>query len=517
MASLDELLSGESQTVEYKVRRSSNAKGYLKSVVAFANARGGTLVFGVDDKTHKIVGIPADDVFTEMDAIANAIMDSIEPQVLPEITLRTVDGKSLILVDVPVGRQCPYFLKSEGIEGGTYVRVGATTRRADLDWVRELTQECAPEGFDRLVRRGATVSDEQVNALCERMYEVALFHADVERRGALRKLTKSQLLTWGVLKEQDGETLPTNAFLILSGSTEVVKPLQCAIFKGGSRATFLDRRDITGDVMTQVEGAYQYVLEKMNMGADLGGLVRRDVYELPEWSVREIITNAVVHRSYVDRSSVQVALYDDRLEVSSPGGIVRGFSLNRALSGQSRPRNEALAQAFLYMGLIEGWGSGLPRVLQEFEGRGLQRPEFADIDGMLRVNLWRPTNEQFATYLHGAVAVAATDGKPTTATDEQLIRQSSDNKPSDTTDRQPISTDRQPMTTDRQPMTTDRDSQIVSYLAKQGPSGVAEVADLLGLSKDRTRAILRGLTERGLIRKLGDKRYTRYVVTGGGR
>ena len=241
----------------------------------------------------------------------------------------------------------------------------------------------------------------------------------------------------------------------------------------------------------------------------LGKPMKND-FELPEWSVREAITNAVVHRSYVECSSVQVALYDDRLEVSSPGGIVRGFSLNRALSGQSRPRNEALAQAFLYMGLIEGWGSGLPRVLQEFEGRGLQRPEFADIDGMLRVNLWRPANEQFATYLHGAVAVSATDGKPTTATDEQLTRQSSDNKPSDTTDRQPISTD-------RQPMTTDRDSQIVSYLAKQGPSGVAEVADLLGLSKDRTRAILRGLTERGLIRKLGDKRYTRYVVTGGGR
>ena len=131
MASLDELLSGESQTVEYKVRRSPNAKSYLKSVVAFANARGGTLVFGVDDKTREVVGIPADEVFTEMDAIANAIMDSIEPQVLPEITLRTVDGKSLIFMDVPAGRQCPYFLKADGIENGTYVRVGATSRHAD--------------------------------------------------------------------------------------------------------------------------------------------------------------------------------------------------------------------------------------------------------------------------------------------------------------------------------------------------------------------------------------------------
>lgn len=71
MASLDELLSGESQTVEYKVRRSPSAKGYLKSVVAFANARDGTLVFGVDDKTREVVGIPAGEVFAEMDAIAN--------------------------------------------------------------------------------------------------------------------------------------------------------------------------------------------------------------------------------------------------------------------------------------------------------------------------------------------------------------------------------------------------------------------------------------------------------------
>ena len=85
--------------------------------------------------------------------------------------------------------------------------------------------------------------------------------------------------------------------------------------------------------------------------------------------------------------------------------------------------------------LIEGWGSGLPRVLQEFEERGLKRPEFADIDGMLRVNLWRPTNEEFAADLHGSVAVTATDDKPITATDEQPIGRSSDNKPSDTTDR----------------------------------------------------------------------------------
>ena len=509
MAGLDELLSGESQTVEYKVRRSSNAKGYLKSVVAFANARGGTLVFGVDDKTREVVGIPTDEVFTEMDAIANAIMDSIEPQMLPEITLRTVDGKSLILVDVPAGRQCPYFIKTDGIENGTYVRVGATSRHADLDWVRELTQECAPEGFDRLVRRGFAITDERIETLCERMYEVARSHADTNRRGTLRKPTVSQLLTWGILKERDGEVLPTNAFLILEGDRELVVPLQCALFKGSSRATFLDRRDIAGDVMSQVEGAYQFVLEKMNMGADLGGVVRRDVFELPEWSVREAITNAVVHRSYVERSSVQVALYDDRLEVSSPGGIVRGFSLDRALSGQSRPRNEALAQAFLYMGLIEGWGSGIPRIMHEFEERGLRAPEFQDIDGMLRVNMWRPTAEQFAAFLHGWAVTDSSGLAPDNNSDNN-----SDNK----SDNKDIKDNKSDNKLDgRQDVTSEE--EVLLALIREDPSITqARMAELLGLSRSTVALMLARLQQTGLVRREGSRKAGTWVaVDGGGR
>jgi ATP-dependent DNA helicase RecG len=506
MASLDGLLSGESQTVEYKVRRSPSTKGYLKSVVAFANARGGTLVFGVDDKTREVVGIPSSEVFAEMDAIANAIMDSIEPQVLPEITLRTVDGKSLILVDVPAGRQCPYFIKTDGIEAGTYVRVGATSRHADLDWVRELTQECAPEGFDRLVRRGAVVTDARAEALCERMYEVARSHTGTDRRGNLRKPTEKQLLTWGILKERDGEVLPTNAFLILEGDQELVAPLQCALFKGSSRATFLDRRDIAGDVMSQVEGAYQFVLEKMNMGADLGGVVRRDVFELPEWSVREAITNAVVHRSYVERSSVQVALYDDRLEVSSPGGIVRGFSLDRALSGQSRPRNEALAQAFLYMGLIEGWGSGIPRIMHEFEERGLRAPEFQDIDGMLRVNLWRPTAGQFAAYLHG---LAVTDTAGTEA--NCLSSDNKDNK-SDNKDNMPDNKDNK----SDDSLDVSPEEGVLLALIRENPSITqARMAGSLGLSRSTVALMLARLQRAGLVRREGSRKAGTWVVMDG--
>lgn len=499
-----ELLAGESQTIEYKKERSASSKGYVKTVVAFANARGGTLIFGVDDVTHEVVGIPGERVLEDMDAIANAIMDSVAPQVLPEITVKSVSGKNLILVEVPVGRQCPYYLRSEGLEGGVYVRVGATTRHADLEWARMLSQECAQGGYDRLVRRGYTVTDRQVEDLCNRMFEVALSRASEERKRLIRRVTKAQLLSWGLLCERDGEVLPTNAFLAITGDPDVVRPLQCAVFKDESRSVFLDRRDIKGDLMAQIDGAYLYALEKMNMGADLGGVVRRDVYEIPAWSVREVITNAVLHRSYIESTATQVALYANRLEVSSPGGIVRGFSLDRALSGESCPRNGALAQAFLYMGLIESWGSGIPRVRRELSEAGLREPEFTDLDGRMRVNLWRPTAEQFEARLRGGYTPAKSDDRATVG--------------SLGNERKLITTDnggKKPIETDRSPIETDREKLVVAYLEEHGIAGIAELADVLGLGKDRARTLVREMSSRGVVEKVGDRRYTRYVLPKG--
>ena len=84
------------------------------------------------------------------------------------------------------------------------------------------------------------------------------------------------------------------------------------------------------------------------------GLYRQDVYELPVSSIREIITNAVLHRSYVDPASIQVSIFDDRIEIDSPGMLCAGLSVMDALSGKSKCRNKALAEAFQYMNLIEG-------------------------------------------------------------------------------------------------------------------------------------------------------------------
>lgn len=399
--SLEGLLSGESQYVEYKRERPDNARSYLKTVVAFANARGGTLVFGVDDKTHEVVGIPRETLYSDMDAIANAISDAIQPAVYPDITAQYADGKNLILVSVPYGKSVPYAIAAEGVPDGVYVRVGATTRHADDGWVRELVVENSPEGYDRLPRRGYVVDNDAIDSLCERMYEVALERRPVGVPASdVRRVGREQLMRWGVLCERNGEVLPTVAFSLLSGDGRISSSIQCAVFRGTTRSTIIDRREFEGSVIDQFEDAYQYALSKLNMGAAFGaGSARADVYELPHLVVREAIANAVIHRSYLSDEKIQILLFDDRLEVTSPGGIVRGLTLARILEGASKARNHALVFAFAYMNVVESFGTGVLRMEQEMKRVGLGAPEFIDYGSALRVNLYRPSTEAFGAWL----------------------------------------------------------------------------------------------------------------------
>ena len=123
-------------------------------------------------------------------------------------------------------------------------------------------------------------------------------------------------------------------------------------------------------------------------------MYRQDEYELPINSIRKIIANAVTYRSYLDPGNVQVALFDDRLEVTSPGMLLNGVTIEKMKEGYSKIRNRAIASAFSYMKIIEQWGSGIPRLLEEFRGYGLPEPEFIDFDGDLRVNLYRTNTNQ---------------------------------------------------------------------------------------------------------------------------
>ena len=494
---LEEILAGESKNVEFKENLPEKSIKYMKSVVAFANGTGGKIIFGIADKTREVVGFDKEDVFKKMDAIANAVSDSCEPAIIPDISLQTIDGKTVIVAEISEGRQRPYYIKALGREIGVYVRVAGTTRLADEYMVRELMFEGSNRYFDQALCSGLTITDEEIDVLCKAMKEQAVKNAHTEgQKASIKDVGRQQLRSWGILIERDGKDYPSNAYAILTGQGGLHVATQCGVFKGTTKAVFVDRREYTGPLWEQIEEAFQFVLRNIHLGATIVGIYRQDIYEIPPDAIRELIVNAMVHRSYLDHGMIQVAVYDNRLEITSPGKLPMGQTLERMKEGYSKIRNEALAHAFSYMNLIEHWGSGIPRIIDKVKAAGLREPEFIGGEVDLRINIYRG---QVATETSNGID--SVDKVPDTA-----------GKVPDTADEVPDTADEVPDTANKVP-DNEQEQQIYKHVLENGFITTATVIELLEVKQRRARAILLNMVESGWLKKEGAARSTIYVRT----
>ena len=386
----DEIAEGESYGLEFKLIPNEERIKYLKTAVAFANGKGGRLLFGVaNDGTVR--GIAKDKLFAEMDAIVNSISDACSPRVPIDIGIENMDGKHVIVVDVLAGMRCPYFIKSEGDKDGVYVRVGATTQRADEATRRELAFLSEGRSFDGEPCPKAKIDDKRIKALCLKMYRIARKNCDTEvERRAVKRITPDQLEAWGVISKIRGKWVGSNAYALLTGDAAFQIRLKCGLFKGDDKTVFLDRREITGSVSELIDSGLDYILAKINMGCYFKGAYRHDRYELPPDEMRELVINAFAHRSYIEHNApVFLAIYDTRVEITSPGGFPRGQTAERAVAGYSKIRNEVLARALNYMRFIEEWGSGLKRVNEVLGEYGIRNVSVDDTGFAVRMNVYR--------------------------------------------------------------------------------------------------------------------------------
>ena len=278
-----------------------------------------------------------------------------------------------------------------GIREGTYIRVSGTSRPAGRDLTAEMYYEDEGRSYDMVIRKDLTVTEEEITELCCRMKEVAIANSKSEaQKEAVKDVTRNVLLSWGLLAEdENGVIYPTNGYIFLLGKDPFLSYIQCGMFKGTTRAVFVDKREYGGALWQQIEDAFQFVLRNIHLGARLEGIYRQDVYELPPDSIRELVINAVMNCSFLQNSHIQVAVYDDRLEITSPGGLMPGVTLEKMKEGYSKIRNRALAHAFSYMNLIEAWGSGIPKLMKSMKEYGLLEPEFIDMEIGFRINLYR--------------------------------------------------------------------------------------------------------------------------------
>ena len=490
------IFSGESKNIEYKVSVPDKSEKYMKTIVAFANTQGGRLLIGIDDKTHEIVGVDSVNLFQIMDSIANAVSDSCEPQIIPDIEPQTVDGKNIIVVTVEAGKNRPYYLKSKGKEAGTYIRVAGTSRLAYREKIKELEMEGARISWDELTCVGYNVTDEATEKLCK---DIEAFR----KKAGMTEHTvkKEQLINWKILKQSEGQLLATNAYVLLTSDYFPFSKTQCAVFRGRDRAVFLDKREFTGPIYTQIEEAVDFVLRNIRLGATIDGLVRRARYELPPEAIREMIINAHCHRNLLDESCIQVAIYDDRLEVTSPGGLYNGLTYAEVMSGHSKIRNKGIANVFGQMGLVEAWGSGIKRIFSAAEEYGLPQPKVKEFDNMFRVELFR-----------GGDSV-----KRMTGTDDDILKnidKSSGNigEPSENIG-EPSENIGELHQRKKKYTLNDTQRKIIELLTENNKLSASKLAGEIGVASRNIEVNLKKLKEQGILLRCGSPKTGYWVIS----
>lgn len=401
---------GEGKNIEFKREIPKRHEKLLKDVIAFSNSTGGKIFIGIEDKTNEVIGIGEKNPFRLADDISNMIFDSCTPIIDPEITIQTLEGRTVVVVEVFPGRMRPYYLKSFGKEQSSYIRINGTSRPADDRKLKELELEGQKISYDTLPEIDMEYSEREAKILCNAMEKVAYDvqttcvtreiqemsldpEQNTEKTEIINKMTIEKLEDLGLLCRIGKDLQPTHAFRLMTKNKIRYAKIQCALFKGTERDIFIDKREFDGPLYAQLEDAYRFVLKHINLGAKIEGLHRKESYELPVRTIRELITNAVVHRSYLDESCIQVCVYDDRIEVTSPGMLYGGLDMQSAKSGKSKCRNTAIAESFRYMGLIEAWGTGIPRMIKECREYGLREPVFEELGDSIRVTIFRENEE----------------------------------------------------------------------------------------------------------------------------
>ncbi len=297
-------------------------------------------------------------------------------------------------------------------------------------------------------------------------------------------MASCDLLTLELVAEmKDGKRLASNGFLLLEGNGELFPDacIECGIYKGSRRQIVIDRKIFGGPIDEQVEAAAGYVLMALRTGERQESGEREEFLELPPGSVRELIANAVCHRSFLQKGMIQVAICDDRLEVASPGRLEGLDSFGRIAGGCSMPRNRSIAEVFRRIGLEGSYGSGIPGIISDCARYGLRPPIFENSGSFFKATIWR---RGFDTDRHGVI-------DPSTRGEREALAAAEDG---------------------RIGAPTGEAMALVELLEARPGITQFELGQKLGWSMSQVKYCMGKLRREGLIRREGNNRRGRWVA-----
>ena len=351
----------ESRKLEFKETLPSGDK-IERIAVAFSNDAGGEIYIGIKNEPREVTGIPENELIKLEEQISNIIYENCNPTILPDILVQKIEGKYILVVKIPRGSLPPYYIKTLGKENGTFIRVGSSNRLADREIIEELERK----------RRSISYDSTPVYELKPDELDLSTFTKLYQEKTG-KKINIESLSKLGLIKTENEKQYPTVSAILLS-EREIKQryfpyaKIECARFKGTKTEATLDSKTIDDSICSQPDFAVAFVERTIKKGSKIGRVYREERWEYPMLAVREIIINAVIHRDYsLQGKDIKIAIFDDMLEITSPGTIPPSIDLNNLSSGQSEIRNKTLGPIFKELQLIEQWGTGFQKLSDELK------------------------------------------------------------------------------------------------------------------------------------------------------
>ncbi|MCR4661012.1 MAG: putative DNA binding domain-containing protein [Clostridia bacterium] len=361
----------ESENIELKRQFVNDLN---KEIIAFANTNGGKIFIGIDDD-EKIVGL--DDIENVELQCINHISNTIKPDVTMFVKYEriVIENKDILQITVNKGSMSPYYIASKGIRPeGVYVRHGTASIPATETAILSMIKETTGDSFEdtRSLNQNLTfvqAEQEFINA--------GIPFADAQKRSL------------GIIGR---DNCYTNLGLLLSDQCE--HKIKFAVFEGIEKEIFKDRHEFSGSLFRQLDDLTK-MLDNYNKlsSPKIDNIRRTDVRDYPVEAIREAILNAIIHRDYGLGGYTLVSVFDNRIEILSLGGLMRGVDMDDIMLGVSYLRNKRLAEIFYRLHLIEAYGTGISKIKKSYDNYKKQ-PIFECSSNAFKVTLPKTTAKQ---------------------------------------------------------------------------------------------------------------------------
>ena len=363
--------NGESEIVEFKI---SFQKEVIESIVAFANARGGKVLIGVDD-SGQIVGVEV--AKESLVNWINQIKQNTSPSIIPNIEIVEVDKKNVVVIEVK-----EYPIKPVSYKHKYLLRRKNSNHVMSMEEIANEYLKTKNSSWDYYIDTFKGFSDISLEKVENFIYKI-----ETAFKKSFEDTPMQVMQKYGLIRD---DKITFGAYLLFAKDFCLISGIQAGRFK--TSTDIIDTISLNSDILSEIDELMIFIRKHLMVEYIITGNPQREErYDYPLDAIREIVLNMIVHRDYRDSSDSVVKIFDDRIEFFNPGDLYDGLTVEKLISNkyESKTRNKLIALMFKECGLIEKYGSGISRVKKLCDEHGIVEPKFEEMQKGFKVTVYK--------------------------------------------------------------------------------------------------------------------------------